>query len=147
MVLRRPPGTTITDRRLLANPAGIEELEKEAAILEMEESGTLPNWLNQAETLRNLEALSVKKIVFAQGWEGRIFYEKTALQIKRVIVQVVSGPIEQVTAATLAWLHQEYMMPDAVCENFEVNDPRIKGYLRAGYFESFRRLEMVRHNN
>ncbi len=147
MVLRRPPMTTITDRKLLAMPAIVEECDKEDAISEFAESSEIPNWLNQAETLRNLDDLLVKRIVFQSGWEGRLFYELTTLQIKRVIVQVINGPAEQVTAASLAWLHQEHLMPDAVCENFEVNDPRIKGYLRAGYFESFRRVEMVRRNH
>ncbi len=146
MVLRRPPMTTITDRKLLAMPITVEAYDKETAIKEFEDSTQIPNWLNQAETLRNLDNLSVKRVIFQQGWEGLLFYELTALQIKRVLVQVISGPPEKVTAATLAWLHQEHLMPDAVCENFEVNDPRIKGYLRAGYFESFRRIEMVRQN-
>ncbi len=146
MVLRRPPGTKVVDSHLIPCPAKVVNVDRDAAIEEFAADDNVPNWLNQPETFKNIENLSIKQLTFSEGWKGRVFYEKTALQLKRVIVQVLSGPPEQVTAAVLAWLHQQFPVPDAVCENFEVNDPRIQGYLRAGYFESFRRIEMVRHN-
>jgi len=146
-VLRRPPGTQITEPDSIPSPLRVAELNHKTAIDQLEEAETGLNWINQVETFKNIKDLSIKQLIFAHGWEGRVFYEKSALQLKRVIVQIVSGPIEEVTASVLAWLHNEYPMPDAVCENFEVSDPRIKGYLRVGYFESFRRIEMVRDNN
>lgn len=146
MVLRRPPGTKIEAEGELPSPKTIETIDRTAAIQQMVFEDERPNWLNQSETFQNVSKLEVRKLVFANGWEGWVFYEKTLLQLKRVFVQVLSGPADKVTARVLAWLHREFPMPDAACENFEVNDPRIQGYLRVGYFESFRRIEMVRHN-
>ncbi|MFT5194196.1 MAG: hypothetical protein ACI9EW_002677 [Cellvibrionaceae bacterium] len=146
MVLRRPPGTQIEDEASLPSPTSIEKLDSSEAIQQMIFKDGQPNWLNQPETFRNVKELEVRKLIFDNGWEGWIFYERTLIQLKRVFVQVLSGPTEKVTARVLAWLHREYPMQDAVCENFEVNDLRIKGYLRVGYFESFRRIEMVRNN-
>lgn len=146
MVLRRPPGTKIEDEAELPTPNTIETIDRSEAINQMVFEDGLPNWLNQPETFKNVAKLEVRKLIFANGWEGWAFYEKTPLQLKRVFVQVLSGPSEKVTARVLAWLHREFPMPDAVCENFEVHDPRIQGYLRVGYFESFRRVEMVRNN-
>lgn len=146
MVLRRPPGTKIEEEDELPTPKTIEAVDRSEAIHQMVFDDGLPNWLNQPETFRNVAKLEVYKLTFANGWEGWAFYERTLIQLKRVFVQVINGPPDQVTAQVLAWLHREYPMPDAVCENFEVHDPRIKGYLRVGYFESFRRVEMVRNN-
>ncbi|MEM9775269.1 MAG: GNAT family N-acetyltransferase [Chloroflexota bacterium] len=145
-VLRRPPGTKINNESELQRPSQVHEIDVNSAISHLFFEDGLPNWLNQPETLHNVVKLEVVELGFKRGWCGRVFYEPTALQLKRVIVQVMHGPSEEVSALVLAWLHSKYPMHDAVCENFEVNDPLIQGYLRVGYFESFHRIEMVRDN-
>lgn len=146
MVLRRPPGTKIENEADLPSPKRVEAIDRLEALHRIKFDDGLPNWLIQPETFLNITTLEVRKLTFENSWEGWVFYERTLLQLKRVFVEVISGPLDQVTAYVLAWLHREYPMPDAVCENFEVHDSRIKGYLRVGYFESFRRIEMVRNN-
>ncbi|MEM8862093.1 MAG: GNAT family N-acetyltransferase [Chloroflexota bacterium] len=146
-VLRRPPGTEIENEEELCPPVHVELIDVNEAISTLLLADGLPNWLNQPETLHNVSKLEVVELTFDQGWCGRVFFEPTALQLKRVIVQVMSGPEVDVSAHVLAWLHNQHPMKDAVCENFEIHDPRIKGYLRVGYFESFRRIEMVRDNS
>lgn len=145
-VLRRPPGTKIENENELQRPKQVTELSIDDAISNLFFEDGLPNWLNQPETLHNVSKLEVMELLFENGWCGRVFYEPTALQLKRVIVQVMGGPRQTVSALVLAWLHSKYPMHDAVCENFEVNDLLIQGYLRVGYFESFHRVEMVRDN-
>lgn len=105
---------------------------------------TRPNWLNGTETFQKSTQLHGRLYSFTDDSQGWVIYEESALQLKRVTAGVLNGDEGHVTAAVLRQLHSSYPHIDAVYENIAEQDPRWQGYQEAGYFESFRRVEMVK---
>lgn len=121
------------------------------------------NWLNTVDSMRNTRRLAAAVIEdndeptplhqtshlsgllveFQDGSQGWVSYQATTLQLKRISVQVMRGAPATVTALLLEVLHRFHAAQDAVVENIP-DDERWQGFLRAGYFETFRRIEMVR---
>ncbi len=120
------------------------------------------NWLNGVETMRNVRRLlplaldgigqgplhEVSHLAglhaeFLDGSEGWVSFQATTLQLKRISVEVVRGDPKRITAALLELLHRLHSSQDATIENIP-NDERWAGFQQAGYFEVFRRIEMVR---
>lgn len=121
------------------------------------------NWLNSVETMRNVRRvaaatideevdrgplhevpnLSGIMIEFQDGSQGWVTYQATTLQLKRISVEVVRGDSTRVTADLLEFLHRLHGSQDAIIENIP-DDRRWLGFQQAGYFEVFRRIEMVR---
>lgn len=102
------------------------------------------NWLNQGETMQNVRNLSALYVKLKNGGEGWVTYHASILQLTRIIVEVVKGDPTDVTEAILTILHSRYQRQDAKTENLP-DDAQWQGFRRAGYFESFRRIEMVKH--
>jgi hypothetical protein len=82
-------------------------------------------------------------VEFKDGACGWISYQATALQLKRVCVEVLQGDEATVAADLLEIVHHLHAAQDATVENI-LDDARWLGFRRAGYFEVFRRIEMVR---
>ena len=104
------------------------------------------NWLNEIETFHNVRQLTGLVVTLARGAWGWAAFEPGALQIRRVLVGVERGDVVAVTTAVLQQLHAMSPMQDAIVENLDQYDPRWPGYEAAGYFETFRRIEMVLNN-
>lgn len=136
-------------------------LEHNDAIFLLQQRQSRPNWLNATtgmrnvrrlpmlatmgergtlQTARNISALLVELEDGSQGW---VSYQATFLQLKHIIVEVLSGDPVNVTAAVLHTLHQHHMQQDAIVENIP-DDASWQGFQKAGYFEAFRRIEMMR---
>ncbi len=105
------------------------------------------NWLNEIESFHNVRQLTGIVVTLPQGAWGWAVFEPGALQIRRVLVGVEQGEVVAVTTAVLQQLHAMSPMQDAIVENLDEHDPCWRGYEAAGYFETFRRLEMVLHLN
>lgn len=121
------------------------------------------NWLNSVETMRNVRRLAASKvddeierdslhelshlsgilIEFRDGSQGWVTYQATTLQLKRISVEVIRGDPARTTADLLEFMHRLHASQDAVIENIP-DDGQWAGFQRAGYFEVFRRIEMVR---
>ena len=82
-------------------------------------------------------------VEFHDGSRGWVTYLATTLELKRISVEVTHGAPVVVTACLLELLHRLHAAQDAVVENVP-DDERWRGFRRAGYFEVFRRIEMVR---
>lgn len=87
--------------------------------------------------------LSGLLIDFQDGSQGWISYQATTLQLKRISVEVLRGEPGRVTAGLLEVMHRLHASQDAIVENIP-DDDRWAGFKRVGYFEVFRRIEMVR---
>jgi hypothetical protein len=94
------------------------------------------------QNVRNLTALLVE---FTDGSRGWVSYHASILQLTRIIVEVTVGEPAAVAAAVLRVLHQRHSTQDAVAEYFAASDPKWPGYKEVGYFEAFRRIEMVKN--
>jgi len=121
------------------------------------------NWLNTVDSMRNTRRLAAALVEaddeptplhqtshlsgllveFQDGSQGWVSYQATTLQIKRVSVQVTRGAPATVTALLLEIMHRFHAAQDAIVENIP-DDERWIGFQRAGYFQTFRRIEMVR---
>lgn len=142
IVCRRPPGpleptsatNLVTHSRVLRTGEALRFLN---------ERQLRPNWLNQVESFAHVKSLTGLYVELTNG-RGWVVYEGGLIQLKRVIVEVLEGDPAAVTAAILCTLHQRLPMQDAVCENIATTDPCWAGYCAVGYFETFRRIEMVR---
>ena len=143
IVSRRPPGQKMEHAPELSI-TDVETLKINQMIQYLENRKDRPNWLNETETFHNLDKLSGFLMHLDDGSSGWVIYEPSAMQLKRVVVEVLSGSEHHVTEAILYWLHKKLPILDAVSENIPTYDDRWKGYEAVGYFDSFHRLEMVK---
>ncbi len=157
---RRPPRAPRDMAAILAADK-IDYLQHDEAIELHCDRRVRPNWLNAVESMRNVRRLaaaveepgretqhqtphlSAILVKFKDGASGWVSYQATALQLKRICLEVRRGDEAAVAANLLAILHRLHATQDATIENIP-DDARWQGSQRAGYFEVFRRIEMVR---
>lgn len=142
IVARRAPKTEF-------NPAIFDQVERittlnhEDAIILLSHRQERPNWLNETESLHNVRNLSALLVELKNGGRGWVTYHAGLLQLTRLNVEVTVGNPAEVTEAILTVLHQRHKRQDSIAENL-CEDEKWIGFQRAGYFDSFRRLEMKR---
>ena len=141
IVARRPPtGETV---ELPQEIERVTTLDHEEAIILLSHRQKRPNWLNQTETMQNVHNLSGLLVETKGGGRGWVTYHAGLLQLTRIVVEVVAGDPVDMTATVLHVLHQRHKRQDAIAENVP-DDEQWPGYEKAGYFDSFRRLEMMK---
>ncbi|MCP5094635.1 MAG: GNAT family N-acetyltransferase [Chloroflexi bacterium] len=140
IVARRPPKALddLFDKKIKR----ITTLDHEEAIILLSHRRNRPNWLNETESLQNVRNLSALLVELHDGGRGWVTYHAGLLQLTRIIVEVTAGDKQDVTATILHALHQRHKRQDAIAENL-FDDEQWKGFQLAGYFDSFRRIEMV----
>lgn len=160
IVARRPPGPA-RNKAVALNAREIQYLEHNEVVDLHCRRAERMNWLNTVETMRNVRRLAIPledgdrgsmhesphlsgmMIEFHDGSRGWISYQVTTLQLKRISVEIMRGEPAKTTARLLEIMHHLHAAQDAVIENIP-DDERWAGYQQAGYFEVFRRIEMVR---
>ncbi|MBK7216248.1 MAG: GNAT family N-acetyltransferase [Candidatus Promineofilum sp.] len=163
IIARRPPRASHNAAALLA-ARKIYYLQHEEVIDLHCAHRERMNWLNAVDSMRNVRRLAASLaesgsadgiplhqmphlsgilVEFHDGSRGWVTYLATTLELKRIAVEVTSGAPVVVTACLLELLHRLHAAQDAVVENIP-DDERWQGFQRAGYFEVFRRIEMVR---
>ncbi|MEM7112969.1 MAG: GNAT family N-acetyltransferase [Chloroflexota bacterium] len=142
IVARRPPQPQ-QNPHVEEQVAEVKALGHKEAVELLSKRRQQPNWLNQAETMQNARNLSALYVKLKDGSEGWVSYHASILQLTRIIVEVVKGDPTEVTAVILSVLHDRYQRQDAKTENLP-DDKQWPGFLQAGYFDSFRRIEMVK---
>ena len=142
IVARRPPG--IEAKRLAElDIKRVTNLNHEDALILLAHRRQRPNWLNETETMHNLRNLSALLVELNNGGRGWVTFHAGLLQLTRIVVEVVAGDPAEVATTILHLLHRRYKRQDAIAENV-LDDEVWQGYQQAGYFDAFRRLEMVR---
>lgn len=161
IVARRPPKTMRSVSSVLA-ARKIHYLQHEEVIELHCSRPKRMNWLNSVASMRNVRRLanmigddlyevgpvhevphlSGIWVEFQNGAEGWISYQATTLQLKRISIEVLRGEPAQVTADLLGIMHRLHGSQDAIVENIP-DDDQWQGFMKAGYFEVFRRIEMV----
>ena len=160
IVARRPPGPA-RNRAVALNAHKIQYLEHNEVVDLHCRRRERMNWLNTVETMRNVRRLAIPLeddergslhesphlsgmlVEFYDGSRGWISYHVTTLQLTRISVEIIRGEPAKTTANLLELMHHLHAAQDAVIENIP-DDERWAGYQQAGYFEVFRRIEMVR---
>ena len=147
LVARRPPShTSPLSEEGLARAARLEvtELERSGLPVLLNERNERPNWLNETESFdssQDICGLSVGDREHGRGW---VVYRADRYQLTHIVVEILAGDPAQVTASVLQALHRRHPTQDAVMENLPVNSPLWPGFQSLGYFEVFRRQEMVK---
>ena len=142
IVARRPPQPQLNSS-FEEQVAEVKALGHKEAVALLSKRRQQSNWLNQAETMQNARNLSALYVKLKSGDEGWVSYHASILQLTRIIVEVVRGNPTDVTAVILSVLHDRYQRQDANTENLP-DENQWQGFLQAGYFDSFRRIEMVK---
>lgn len=164
IVARRPPGSARNMSAVMTARKAHYLQHNEAIELHCQRQERL-NWLNSVESMRNirpsaaassgdqpigalpyeLPRLSGIWVEFQDGSQGWVTYQATTLQLKHINVEVIRGNPTRTTTNLLEFMHRLHASQDAVVENIP-EDERWAGFQQAGYFEVFRRIEMVRES-
>ena len=102
-----------------------------------------PNWLNETESLLNIAGLSGLMVDLEDGSRGWAVYHVGLYKLENIVVEVLKGDLAEVTTAVLCALHNHHPMRDSVAANL-LEDEQWEGFQKAGYFDAFRRIEMVK---
>lgn len=140
IVARRPPGP---QELVVENIKQITTLEQDEILILLAHRRQRPNWLNETESFQNIHNLSGILVELDNGGRGWVAYRASLLQLTHIVVEVAAGDPTEVTAAVLYALHQRHKRQDAVAENLP-EDEQWLGFQQAGYFDSFRRIEMLK---
>ena len=122
----------------------VRTLDHRATVALLADRRDAPNWINQTESVRNATGVSALVVETGDGGAGWVTYKASLLRLTRIIVDVQQGDPAEVTSTILRTLHAYYPTQDAIAENIPVDDPKWAGFVDAGYFEAFRRIEMVK---
>jgi ribosomal protein S18 acetylase RimI-like enzyme len=145
VVARRPPTHEVRPPALLEGVkiSQVSTLHRAETLRRMARREERPNWLVQTETMRNIPTLSAFLVELSNGGRGWVSYSVSMFQLTRIYVDVLEGDPATITAAALLTLHRYNPVQDAIMENMPLADPRWDGFKAMGYFEVFRRIEMV----
>ncbi len=147
IVARRPPRfpeMAPGDTAQQLHVRDVRTLDHRATVELLAGRGDAPNWINQTESVQNAADVSALVVETDEGGAGWVTYKASLLRLTRIIVEVQRGDPAAVTATILRTLHAYYPTQDAIAENIPVDDPKWAGFVEAGYFEAFRRIEMVK---
>ncbi len=147
VVARRPPTPTIDPPDILdgLTVEQVTTLDRDDTLRYMACRKTRPNWLIQSESMQHVPNLSAFLVDLSDGGKGWVSYNASMFQLTRICVGVLEGDVPKVTAAALLTLHRYNPVQDAIMENLPLTDPKWLGFQALGYFESFRRIEMLRN--
>jgi ribosomal protein S18 acetylase RimI-like enzyme len=147
LVARRPPNPRapfLTHESHLCTTASATSISPQESVDLLTQRRQRPNWLNEAESMQNVSGLNCLLVELEDGGQGWVSYQPGLLQLTRINVEVTSGDPAAVTTAVLQLLHRKHSSQDAIIENLPEDCPVWPGFVSAGYFETFRRIEMVR---
>ena len=150
VVARRPPDLRAFSGHGYFNGGKIvqiADLSRSAAFYLLDKRHTRPNWLIESESFYNVadfQAISVECVDGAQGWA---ICQPDKFQLKHIVVEALEGDPASVTCSLLKVLHERYSTRDAIMENLPAQDLTWQGFKNSGYFEVFRRIEMVKNNH
>ncbi len=140
LILRRSPAAGQVDP-VIADARRLERYE--ALDLVSHDRGTQP-WTNQSESMSHVEDVFGMHLTLADGSSGWIVYQRQKFLLSHFIYKTENGDPAKMAYAFLSHLHHQYPRLDTHIENVQANDPHLPGFMKMGYVESFRRIEMWR---
>lgn len=113
-------------------------------ILENLARGPHQSWINAPESMangKNLLGFRLKVPGIGAGW---IALRIKVFTLTHLILQVEEGDPVAVGDQLLLHLHHHFPRQDTYAENIDLHDPLMASFQKLDYFETFRRIEMVR---
>ena len=137
LVLRRAPGHSEIDIN-----GEVTLLEKDAA-LNLLRVAPRQTWINDVRSMSNATDMMGMYLTMEDGSEGWVLYRKKTPSLSHIILHVEKGNPKIVGHNLLQYLHSTNPRFDTYAENIASCDELIPAFLSMGYFEAFRRTEMI----
>ncbi len=103
-------------------------------------------WINAIRSMENASMFQGFAIELPNGSRGWMIFRHKKHSITHFVFHTEQGDPVEVARNLLLHLHQHYHRMDAYAENFLADDPHLPAFFNLGYFEAFRRIEMIRDN-
>ena len=143
IVARRPPDRSVEPKLLSDFPDALPIAENEIIEL-LKKRKTRPSWTNQTESYQRLkDPLAGFYLTHPEHGRGWVVYENNRFQLRRITVEIEEGNERLMTQEILSVLHQVAARRDASIENLPADSPQWEAYQAQGYFETFRRQELM----
>ncbi len=140
LVLARPPVPLLPQKL----PKAKVKAMSYAQIIELLKSRQAkPSWIDEHESLVKIGNIEGFYATLSDGSEGWLVYQNAVFQLGRIVIQTEVGDPVQVGRVLLHHLHQSYTKKDTKTENLPANDPHWPTFKEMGYFELFRRVELI----
>jgi ribosomal protein S18 acetylase RimI-like enzyme len=138
IVIRRPPGK-LKDGQMPASVL-VEDLDSDIFTL-LQQREPNPSWVEETASLKNAGGIRGLRLTLPTGESGWIAFQRTPFMLTHFVLDPAAGP--DLTYALIAGVHFLFPVQDTSIENLPVDHPAWVQYQKLGYFEAFRRIEMV----
>lgn len=137
LVLRRPP------KPPTEMPGGdVEWLDRDAA-LQCLVAVSDESWINTRASMANASSLRGLRIVLPDGSSGWLVFKSKLLMLTNILIHTEKGDPKVIGRQLLLHLHHQQKRMDTLAENIDITDPHVPAFYSAGYFEAFRRIELI----
>ena len=100
-------------------------------------------WINALESMKNASMFQGFELNLKSGAKAWMVYRHKKHSITHFVFHTERGNPAKMARHLLLYLHLQYHRMDAYAENFFADDPHLPAFYDLGYFEAFRRIEMV----
>ena len=100
-------------------------------------------WVNALESMENASMFQGFSLKMKSGAKAWMVYRHKKHSITHFVFHTERGTPAKMARNLLLYLHLQYHRMDAYAENFFADDPHLSAFFDLGYFEAFRRIEMV----
>lgn len=140
LIIRRAPG--VPDATGLPEAAAVETLDDDEAIHSLLNlRGPGASWVEETPSLLNTGQLRALRVSLSDGEQGWTVFQRSPFQLQHIVLNPEASPGMQ--RALLYHLHITYPMQDTKVENVPADDATWPAFQSLGYFEAFRRYEMI----
>ncbi|RLD06190.1 MAG: hypothetical protein DRI32_02960 [Chloroflexi bacterium] len=101
-------------------------------------------WINALKSMENASMFQGFHIELKDGTRGWLVYRHKKHSITHFVFHTERGNPVKMARNILLYLHLQYHRMDAYAENIFADDPHLPAFFDLGYFEAFRRIEMIR---
>ncbi len=100
-------------------------------------------WINAIESMENASMFQGFALTMKSGAKAWMVYRHKKHSITHFVFHTERGNPAKMARNLLLYQHLQYHRMDAYAENFFADDHHLPAFFDLGYFEAFRRIEMV----
>ena len=101
-------------------------------------------WINALTSMENASMFQGFALELKDGTKGWLVYRHKKHSITHFVFHTERGNPVKMARNILLYLHLQHHRMDAYAENFSADDPHLPAFFDLGYFEAFRRIEMIK---
>lgn len=139
LILRRAPG------EVPQPTTKAFDLEPSSCLNYLENRQGDQAWTNQTESLAQVDGITGFKVELTRGGFGWMVFQRAKFSLTRLMFWTKGCDRLAVMKELLAHLHSKYPNMDTYTENIPADDIHVSVFEQFGYFEAFRRIEMLRY--